>query len=237
MENNTTRRGKKAHIVTAGLLCLATLTTGACVTRTTYEAAIANLEATNVELYSTKAKSQLLIERVRELEQQQIILARETEAASSALQNAKQQVEAERQFSQERMSRLSGAINQLTAQQNRLRYALQRAKEEQPELQATVEMYKSKLGEADGLRAPLSASLERSNQQAERALAPPTQVPAQTDSTTPKPIVTAPAASADPNAANRKPPPANKQTPEPVEDDWLSMLVRWAVSLWRSIFS
>lgn len=236
MENNTTRRGKKAHIVTAGMLGLAILTAGACVTRTTYEAAIANLEATNVELYSTRAKSQLLIERVRELEEQQIILARQTETASSALQHAKQQVETEQQFSQERMSRLRGAINQLTAQQNRLRYALQRAKEEQPELQATVEMYKSKLGEIEGIRSPLSALPERSNQQAERALVPSTQVPAQTDSTS-KSIVTAPAASADPNANTPKIPSTNKQTSEPVEDDWLSMFMEWVVSLWRSIFS
>lgn len=236
MENNTTRRGKKAHIVTVGMLCLVTLTTGACVTRTTYEAAIASLEATNVELYSTRAKSQLLIEQVRELEQQKVVLARETETSVFALLHAKQQVETEQQLSQEQISRLSGAINQLTAQQNRLRYALQRAKEEQPELQATVEMYKSKLGEADGLTAPLSTSLERSNQQAERALAPSTQAPAQTDSI-PKPIVTAPAASADPNANNPKMPSTNKQPSEPVEDDWLSMLKEWAVSIWRSIFS
>ncbi|MEK7351181.1 MAG: hypothetical protein AAB177_09915 [Nitrospirota bacterium] len=225
----------KIHVVTAGMLCLVTLTTGACVTRTTYEAAIANLEATNVELYSTRAKSQLLIERVRELEQQKVILARETEAALIALLHAKQKVETEQQFSQERISSLSGAISQLTAQQNRLRYALRRAKEEQPELQATVEMYKSQFGEVDGLRAPLSTPPERSKQQAE-ALASPTQVPAQTDST-PKPIVTAPAVSADPNANNPKMPSTNKQTSEPVEDDWLSMLMDWAVSLWRSIFS
>jgi hypothetical protein len=226
----------KIQVVTAGMLCLVTLTTGACVTRTTYEAAIANLEATNVELYSTRAKSQLLIERVRELEQEKVILARETETTVFALLHAKQQAETEQQLSQERMSSLSDAISQLTAQQNRLRYALRRAKEEQPELQATVEMYKSKLGEADGLSASLSRSLERSNQQAERALAPSTQAPAQTDSI-PKPIVTAPAASADPKANNPKMPSTNKQPAEPVEDDWLSMLKEWAVSLWRSIFS
>ncbi|THJ09913.1 MAG: hypothetical protein CAF43_011355 [Nitrospira sp. CG24C] len=226
----------KIQVVTAGMLCLVTFTTSACVTRTTYEAAIANLESTNVELYSTRAKSQLLIERVRELEQQKVILARETETTVFALLHAKQQVETEQQLSQERMSRLSDAINQLTAQQNRLRYALQRAKEEQPELQATVEMYKSQLGEVDGLKAPQSTALERSNQQAEVALASPTQVPAQTGST-PKPIVTAPAVSADPNAGNPKMPSTNKQTSEPVEDDWLSMFKEWVVSLWRSVFS
>ena len=233
--NNTTRRGAKLHTVTVGMLCLATLTAGGCVTRTTYEAAIATLEATNVELYSTRAKSQLLIERVRELEQQKIVLAKETETSVFALLHAKQEVASEQQLLQERMSRLSSAISQLTAQQNRLRYALRRAKEEQPELQATVEMYKSQLGEVVGLRAPLPTAPERSNLQAE-ALASPTQVPAQTDSA-PKPIVTAPAVSADPNAGKPKTPSANKQTSEPVEDDWLTMLKEWAVSLWRSIFS
>jgi hypothetical protein len=218
------------------MLCLATLTAGGCVTRTTYEAAIANLEATNVELYSTRAKSQLLIERVRELEQQKIVLARETETAVFSLLHAKQEMAAEQQLLQERMTRLSGAISQLTAQQNRLRYALRRAKEEQPELQATVEMYKSQLGGVVGLGAPLSTPPERSNQQAEVALASPAQVPAQTGST-PKPTVTAPAVSADPNAGNPKMPSTNKQTSEPAEDDWLSMLKEWAVSLWRSIFS
>jgi hypothetical protein len=226
----------KTHIATVGMLCLVTLTTSACVTRTTYEAAIANLEATNVELYSTRAKSQLLIERVRELEQQKVILARETEATVFALLHAKQQAQTEQQLLQERMSGLSDAISQLTAQQNRLRYALRRAKEEQPELQATVEMYKSKLGEADGLRAPLSTSPERSNQQAGMALAPPTQVPAQTDSTS-KPVVTAPAPAADPNAGGPKMPSKNKPAPEPVEDDWLSIIKEWAAAIWQSIYS
>jgi hypothetical protein len=223
----------KIQVVTAGMLCLVTFTTSACVTRTTYEAAIANLEATNVELYSTRAKSQLLIERVRELEQEKIVLAKETETAVFALLHAKQRVETEQQLLQERMTMLSGAVSQLTAQQNRLRYALKRAKEEQPELQATVEMYKSKLGEVDGLKASQSTALERSNQQAEVALASPKQVPAQTGST-PNPLVTAPA---DPNAGKPKMPSTNKQTSEPVEDDWLSMLKEWAISLWRSIFS
>jgi hypothetical protein len=227
----------KIHIGTTGLLCLAIFTAGACATRSSYEAAIANLEATNVELYSTSAKTQQLIERVGELEQHKIILTREMEAASLKLLHAKQQVETEQQLSQERMSRLIVAINQLTVQQNRLRYALQRAKEEQPELQSNVEMYKSKLGEADGLKAPSSTlSVERPNQQTEMAPALPAQGAAKADSV-PKPIVTAPAASSDPNAGIPKKPSANEQPSEPVEDDWLSMLKGWALSIWRSIFS
>ena len=215
------------------MLCLATLTTSACVARSIYDAAVADLEAMNAELDSTKTHSQMLIERVSELQQLKIDLARQMEAASSALQQAKQQVETERKFSQERMSNLNRAISQLTAQQNNLRYALQRANEEQPALQSIVERYKSKLGEADGPRAPLSPP---PNQQAETALAPPAQVAALTDPA-PKPTVTTPSASADPTAANRKPSPVNKQTSDPVEDDWLSILKGWVTSLWRSIFS
>ncbi len=230
-------RSMKAHTVTAGMLCLATLTTGACVTRSTYYAAVANLEATNAELDNTRTQSQLVTERASELQQLAFDFARQKEAASSALQQAKQQRDTEQNYWQERISNLNRTISQLTAQQNSLRYALQRANEERLALQSIAEKYTSKLGEADGLRAPLSPPpIERTNQQAETALTPPAQVAAQTDPA-PKPTGTVPAASADPTAANPKPQPANKQTSEPVEDDWLSMLKGWVISLWRSIFS
>jgi len=227
----------KIHSAIAAMLCLATLTTSACVTRSSYYAAVANLEATNAELDNTRTQSQLVTERASELQQLAFDLARQKEAASSALQQAKQQMETEHKASQERQSKLNRIISQLTAQQHSLRYALQRANEEQPPLQSIVERYKSKLGEADGPRAPLSLPpIERTNQQAETARAPPAQVAAQTDPA-PKPTVTTPSAFADPAAANAKPQPANKRTPDPVEDDWLSMLKGWAISLWQSIFS
>lgn len=227
----------KIHTATAGMLCLATLTTGACVTRSTYAVAVADLEATKAELASTSIQSQVLIEQVTQLQQLKIDLASQMEAAASALQQAKQQMEAEHTASQKRLSKLHRMISQLTAQQNSLLYALKRANEEQHALQSNVEKYTSKLGEADGPRASLSPPpVERTNQPAETALAPPAQVAAQTDPA-PKPTVTTPAASADPTAANPKPQPTNKQTSKPVEEDWLSMLKGWAISLWRSIFS
>jgi flagellar biosynthesis chaperone FliJ len=227
----------KTHTATAGMLCLAILTTGACVTRSTYDAAIANLEAMRAELGSTRTQSQVLIEQVSELQQLKLDLARQMESAWSALMQAKQKMEAEHTASQEWLSKLARTISQLTAQQHSLRYALQRANEERPALQSIVERYKSEQGEADGPRAPLSPSpIAPTSEQAETALATPAQVAAQTDPA-PKPTVITPAAPADPTAANPKPQPANKQTSEPVEDDWLSMLKRWVISLWRSIFS
>lgn len=227
----------KIHTATAGMLCLATLTTGACVTRSTYDVAVADLEATKAELDRTSIQSQGLTEQVSQLQQLKIDLASQMEAAASALQQAKQHMEAEHTASQKRLSKLHRMISQLAAQQNSLRYALQRANAARHALQSNVEEYTSKLGEADGPRAPLSTPpVERTDQAAETALAPPAQVAAQTDPA-PKPIVTTPAASADPTAPNPTPQPANKQTSEPVEEDWLSMLKGWVISLWRSIFS
>ena len=137
----------KIHTATAGMLCLATLTTGACVTRSTYDAAVADLEATKAELDSTRTQSQVLTEQVSELQQLKIDLARQMEAAPSALQQAKQQMEAEHTASQERLSKLTRTISQLTAQQNSLRYALKRAtRRAGPRCNQSLREYTSKAG-------------------------------------------------------------------------------------------
>jgi TolA-binding protein len=217
------------------VLCLATLTTGACVTRSTYDSAVADLEATKAELGSASTQSQTLTKQVSELQQLKIDLARQMEAASLALQHAKQKMETEHTASQERLNKLARTISQLTAQQHSLRYALQRANEERPALQSMVERYTSKLGEADGPRAPVSPPpVVPTNGQAETALAPSAQVAAQTDPA-PNPTVTTSAVPAD--ATTAPPQPANKQTSEPVGGGWLSTLKGWIVSLWQSIIS
>ena len=128
----------KIHTATAGMLCLATLTTGACVTRSTYAVAVADLEATKAELASTSIQSQVLTEQVTQLQQLKIDLASQMEAAASALQQAKQQMEAEHTASQKRLSKLHRMISRLAAQQNSLRYALQRANAARAALQSNV---------------------------------------------------------------------------------------------------
>lgn len=235
VENNTTRRGMKVHTATAGMLCLALLTTGACVTRNTYDAAVADLEAAKAELGSTRTQSQVFTEQVSELQQLKVDLARHMEAAWSALLHAKQKMETEHTASQERLRKLARTISQLTAQQRSLRYALQRANEEKPALQSIVEKYTSQRGEGDELSAPLSSPpIAPTSEQAEKALAPPVQVAAQTDPA-PNPIVTTTAGPAD--ATNATLQPANKPTSEPVEGGWLSTIKGWISSLWQSIFS
>lgn len=227
----------KLQIATVGILCLASLSTTACVTQSTYGTAVAHLEATKAELDSINSQSQTLTEEVTGLEQQKRTLAGQKEAVSSVLHRAKQQAQVERKFWQERISRLNHTISELTAQQKKLQYALRRAKEEQPELQLLVEVSKSKLDEAVMTRAKQSPQpVEGINQQTQAAVASPPQGAGQIDSAS-NPIVPTSAVSADPNASDPKMPPRNKQAPEPVEDDWLSIIKEWAASIWQSIFS
>ena len=223
----------KIHIAEAGMLCLVALTTGACVMSSTYNEAVADLDATKAEVDSTRSQSKILTEQVNELLQLKIELARQMDEISLALQQAKQSMQAEHAASQARLTRLTQTISQLNAQQRKLLYALQRANEERPALQSMVEGYKSKLGEADGPRGTLSpTSIAPTNGQAETALAPPSQVAVQTDPA-PNPAVTAPA---DPTAGSPKPQPANKQPSEPVEDDWLTLFKGWIMAIWQSLF-
>lgn len=226
----------KLQILTVGMLCLAILSSTACVTRSTYNIAAAELESRKAELDSINSQSQALTEQVGDLEKHKIVLSRQMEAVSSVLQRAKQQAKIEHKFWQERISKLNHTISELTAEQKKLRYILQRAKKEQPELQLLVEISKTKLDEAvriSALQPP--PSHERINQQTQAAVAPP-QGAGQTDSDS-KPIVTTAATSVDPNTSVQKMEPRNKPIPEPVEDDWLSIIKEWAASIWQSIFS
>jgi hypothetical protein len=234
MQNNTMRKGMNAHTATAVMLCFVTLTTGACVTRSTHDVAVADREATKAELSSTKTQSQALTEQVGELQQHRLILAKQLEATSLAYRRATQRMEAER-VAWQRLNKLSRMVSQLATQQKSLRVAFQREKKAQPELQAMVEEYKTKLDEAArGPAAPVSHPLiNRTDQPVETA--PPAQVAAQPNPA-PNPAVVAQAAPATPPAVNPPPQqPANKQIPEPVEQDWLSWFQEWIMSFLESI--
>ena len=215
------RQGVQLNILLAAwLLCGAILAASGCVTRSTYDGAVADLESTKVELDSTRVQVRVLTAQVSELQQDNIDLSRQMEAVSSELQQAAQQMRVEHAALQARLNKLNRLISQLIAQQSRLRYALKRAYEEQPMLESLVDKYKSKVSETDGSSTPLSSPpIGSANQQADTALAPSGQVATQTD----------------PAAASPKPSPVNKQPSEPVEDDWLSLLKEWIISLWRAL--
>ena len=226
----------KLQILTGGMLCLAIFSSTACVTQGTYNIAAAELEARKAEIDGLNSQSQALAEQVRELEQRKVVLSGQREAVSSVLQRAKQQAKIEHRFWEERISKLNRTIIELTVEQKKLRSTIQRANKEQPELQLLVEVSKSKLDEVVRTRASQSSPPnERTNQPTQAAVTPP-QGGGQTDSAS-KPIVTTAATSVDPNAGDQKVAPRSKPTPEPVEDDWLSIVKEWAASIWQSIFS
>ena len=237
VENKTMKKDMKKHNATVGLLCLTTFTLGGCVTSSTYDVAVADLDATKAEVRIAKTQTELLAEQVSALEQRKTELAGQSEAATSALMQAQQDMEAERNASQERLSKLNRMISQLTAQQNSLRSSLKRATEEQVRLQAAVDRYNPAEGETEGLRTPLSPPpIAPANEQVGTTLAPTAPAPVPNEPT-PQPTVTAPAAPADQTVAKPVQQPAGQQTPEPVEEGWLPTIKGWVISLWRSIFS
>jgi hypothetical protein len=222
-----------AYTPTAVMLCLLTLTTGACVSRSTHDVAVADREATKAELNSTQTQSQALTEQVGELQQHRLILAKQMEATSLAYRRATQRMEAER-IAWQRLNKLSRMVSQLSAQQKSLRVAIQRESKAQPELQAMVEEYKVKVEEDSGPGAPGSHPLiNRTDHPVETA--PPAQVVAQAEPA-PNPTVMAQAAPATPPAVTPTPQqPAKKQIPEPVEQDWLTWFQEWVMSFLQSI--
>ena len=233
-EDNTMRRGNKIRTAAVGMLCLTTLTTGACVTRSTYDSATADLGATKAELYSARTEMQGLTQQVNVLQERQSDLERQKEIASSALQQATKGMKAERAASHKRVSTLNHSIQQLTTQQKSLRYVIKRASKEQVTLQSTVDNYTSQLRSIEELHAsttPQPAAV--TNEPVKTAFVPPAQT-AVSNELPPKATVMTTAAPVNQPVATPKP-PTRIQPPEPVEEDWLSFLKNWIASLWQSV--
>jgi cell division protein FtsB len=226
-EDDTMRQDKKIRTAAIGMLCLATLTTGACVTQSTYDTAAADLEAAKAELHSTNAQTQELTQQVSDLQQRKSDLAKQMVVATLALDRATKEMKAERTASQKRLSNLNRTITQLTSQQKSLRDGFKRATKEQARLQSVVDSQTPILVEANGLNTPSVSPVEP-------ALVTPALTPVQNESA-PKPTLTATAAPVNQPATNAKPQSAVNQPPEPVEEDWLSFLKNWIASLWQSV--
>ena len=219
----------------AVMLSLTALTTGACVTRSTHNAAVADLQATKAELSSSQTESQVLTKQVSELQQQRLDIAKQLDATTLEFRRAKQQREADR-VALQRLNKLGRLVSQLAAQQNSLKSALQRENKAQVKLQASVERYRSELDEAPGPRAPVSHPLINGADQPVE-IAPPAQVAAAQTDPAPKPTVMAQTAAATPPVAKPMPQrPVNQPPPEPVDEDWLSWFKEWVFSFLLSIF-
>jgi regulator of replication initiation timing len=233
-DDNIMRQGKKIPTAAVGMLCLITLTSGACVTRGTYDSATADLGATKAELYSIRTEAQGLTQQFNVLQERQSDLAKQREVVVSALQQAKKKMNAERAASHTRVTTLNRSIQQLTAQQKSLRYGLKRATKEQVTLQLTVDDYTSQLRSREELQAstiPQSAAVP--NEPAKAAPVPPAQTQV-AQAPTPQPNVVTASSPVNQSVVTPKP-PARAQPPEPVEEDWLTYFKNWFSSLWESV--
>lgn len=212
---------------------ISVFTTNGCVTRSTYEEVLAELQATKTEIGNVKEQSAMLSREAAELEQLKSDLERQFETAAIALQRAKDSVEAEEAAAHRQLSQLAQRLNQLSAQQNHLRLALQRARDEEPSLQESAESFKVKLQETDGpRRSALPAiatpdpliSTQAPNSGAGSSQPQPTPVAVST---------VAPQTAQPPSKAAVPAAPA----PEQADEGFLAAIRNWFLSLWRSIFS
>jgi hypothetical protein len=218
------------------MLCLITLTTGACVSRNTYDSATANLGATKAELDNIRTEAQGLTQQVNVYQERQADLAKQKEVASSALQQATKKMKAEHAETQKRVSALTRTMQQLIAQQKSLRYEITRATKEQPRLLSAVESLKSKYDEVERQNASaVPPRAEPVNEPAQIALVPQAQIPVAQAPAPQATVVAIAAPVSQPMAAATKPPSPRIQPPEPIEEDWLTFLENWISSLWQSL--
>jgi len=217
--------------------CLALLVAGACVSKSAYDAVRADLDATKAELDSNRAQSQILTQQIADLEQLKADMEKKWIQANDDLEYTKKSVENEMAARQERLNKLTAMVRHLSTQQAVMRGAIQRAEEERPALQSTVDMYKRKLDSGEGFRA--STLAPESQQPLNTAVSQPdsrASAPAQ-------PGAPAPAATPPPQAAvdqpvekPQAPPPAAPPT-ELADEGWISTITGWLKSIWHSLFS
>lgn len=235
-EDDTMNRRKKIHTAAMmGMLCLATLTTGACVTQSTYETAAVDLDATKAELLNARAETQTLAQQVSDLQQRKSDLSKQMVVASTALNQATREMKAERAASQKRLDNLTRKVKHLIAEQKSLRDEFKRATKQRASLQSAVDNYASQLGPVDELTAsstPPPAMM--ANQPANTTLVSSAQASVPNEAA-PKPVVTATAAAVSQPAIIPKPQPSGNQPTEPVEEDWLTFFKNWISSFWESM--
>jgi chromosome segregation ATPase len=203
------------------------------VTRSTYEEVLAELQATKTEIGNVKEQSAALSQEAAELEQLKADLERQFETAAIALQRGKDNAEAIEAAAHRQLSQLGQKLNQLSAQQNHLRLALQRARDEEPSLQDSVESFKAKLQETEGPRGSALSAIAT----ADHLIATPASNTATGSSVAqPTPVAVSTVA---PQAAQPPSKPAVPAAPAPEQADegLLAAIRNWFLSLWRSIFS
>jgi hypothetical protein len=205
--------------------------------QSTYDDVMTDLEATRSELESAKAQKQALAREVAAFEQTTKEATREAEAAAASVRQARDEADSERKAGEERIAKLMRTISRLVGAQGSLLTALHAAREDSRALKSTVEMYKTKLNSADGLRTPSFPSQPAGG---DVPGSTPPDIPVQGQaaaSSTPSPITSPSPAPPEPAQAKPMPPASQSPPVAPADEGWVSSIKGWLLSIWRSVFS
>jgi TolA-binding protein len=220
---------KAEHRITIAVpsLCgLAMFAASGCVMQSTYDAAVQEGLTTKTELARALEDQKTLTRQVSEMELLNADAVREAEAAGAALQRARDDAEDERQQLEQQFARLKQKVAHATKQQRSLQYELTVAKENTAALQERVDIYQRKVRDSTvatpepAVHKPFDPSTIPVPQDLPAVPAVAPQQPAPTPAPAPSPPVS--------RARPSQPPP---------DEDWVTSIKNWLVSLWRSVFS
>jgi hypothetical protein len=209
----------------------AMFTASGCVMQSTYEAAVQEGLRTKTELARALEEHKTLTRQASDMELLNTDALREAESAAGALQRAKDDAEYERQQVEQHITKLKQKLAQATKRQHSLQYEVMVAKENTAALPEMIDVYQRKVRDGAAAATPVP--------NAEPAVHKPFD-----PSTIPVPQDLPPAVAAAPQQPAPAPapapaPPVNrvKPSPPPPDEDWLTSIKNWLVSLWRSVFS
>jgi hypothetical protein len=206
-------------------------TAGGCVMQSTYDAAVQDGHATKTELAQALEEQRALTRQVSDMELLNADAVREAEAATAALQQVKDEAEDERQQIEQRMAKLKLKLIHATKQQRTLQYELTVAKENTAALQELIDVNQRKV--RDGAAAtPAASNAEPAvHKPFDPSTIPvPQDLPAAPAVAPQQPAPTPPPAPAPPVSRVRAPQP-------PPDEDWLTSIKNWLMSLWQSVFA
>jgi len=194
-------------------------TAAGCVTQGQYDAAVEQQHAIRRDLNIAKAEELALTQQAKMLESLRREAQTDAMGASGALQRAKNQAETQQHTAEERLATLQRMVSQLVTQQLTLRDKLEDAKGDTVALKEVVAAYRMKLSTEFETPAP--------DESPEAASSPALDSPSLTASAE---------AGSLPDATSAEP-PRKTQPAEPPEESVLSAIMKWLMSLWRSLVS
>jgi hypothetical protein len=210
--------------------CVVVFTAGGCVTQSAYDAAVQEGMATKTELARALEEQKTLTRQVSEMELLNADVVREAEAAATALQQAKADAESEREQFVQRIATLKRKHAQASKQQRSLQYELTVAKENTAALQELIDVHQRKLHDG-AVVTPAASSVEP----AAHKPFDPSAIPVPQDLPAAPTVAPSPPTSA-PTAAPAAPVSRVRPSQPPPDEDWVTSIKNWLMSLWRSVF-